>query len=179
MINNTAFRTLRRPNSYELERLKVFYQRYNNSRMRLCNILSSILSVLGVIFLASFGSIPDNTYLFFVVCALLCFAGVFYCVKSKKDIKRENNVYLSGQFAVVDGRVYDLDEKNIMPGYSNIRFITNDGKLLNGWFRVRKESLDKSTPLIFVLDCSNGIKYYSPCVFTPFMLSYEGIRLNY
>ncbi len=176
---NNNFETYRLPTSEETNKIYKWVSEYNSSKIKKNKILSTVLSVVGLVFVGSIGVNSIETTIVGLILCLICFFLVFLCIKEKNKCIDENAGFLSGEFLVLDGTVSKIETNIDTPGCINIWFQSKDRQFNDGFYRVRQENIEIGSPLILTFPNSERTKRFSPIAFTNFMLTDEGIALHW
>ena len=168
----TGFRS---PTQSEINSVSKYMKAYYRTNSKISGIAGIILATLGLLLVN--GSRGGNSFLPLILggCSL---AGAFMALYNTFTNRKEAARFAKGEFHVLDGKVTDIQMTPEIPGVNIVKFTSNRGQTLDGWFEVRREGLRIGTPLLLVYipkeeERKTGDFQWA---FTPFMLTEEGIR---
>lgn len=167
------------PTSEEIGQISKWIKEYNSSKIKTNKMLSTALTIIGLILVGSIGVNMDGPTIFGLFSGLICFLLVFLCIRAKNKYLNENAGFLSGEFLVIDGTVSKMETNIDTPGCINIWFLSKDQQFNDGWYRVRQENIEIGSPLILIIPNSERTKKFSSIAFSEFMLTDDGIRLHW
>ena len=176
---NNNLEAYRLPTHEETNKIYKWVSEYNSSKIRKNKVLSTMLSVAGLVFFGSIGVNSIGTTIVGLILGFICFFLVFLCIKEKNKSIDENAGFLSGEFFVLDGTVSKIETNIDTPGCINVWFLSEDQQFNEGWYRVRQEKIEIGTSIILVLPNSERTKDFLSHVFSDFMLTDEGIKLHW
>lgn len=161
----------REPTEKESNAIAEFFTAYFQRAIKTCKKLSSITSVLGVIFMASYAT----TGILSIIVGLLLFATTFWAIWKKKGFQENIGVFKRKNYCVLDGSVY---EKSVheTPGTELVKFVSQYGEKPKGNYIVNSRDLEIGTRLLLVYVGSDQMKGGFSYAFTAYMLTEEGIR---
>lgn len=160
------------PTRDELSKIIRYMEYYYIARKKTCKIFCAVMCLLGVVMLSSY----NRGEIFTIIVGGLCFFGAFMAFKYINQITEELNVIRNGDFQVVEGFVGKIGTDSTTPGVSNVVFISKEQQQWDGWFSARHENLCLGLPLLMMYVEPNKIKGGICRVFTPYMLTEEGMH---
>lgn len=171
----------RRPDKTEIMKVATWYTVLANRRIQFIGRVCTILITVGIILiLSSLGYIEDGltgSVVMGLSVSIVIIVGSLIALIYRRNIKKAIPILYSGKFLVLDGMVLDTMGANRLD-CTSVKFISRyDNSICKG-LHVRFEEVKKGTPLLMVLFESKDTKEELHCVFTPFMLSDEGIVLS-
>lgn len=176
VISNTEqLRGLRAPSGEEHERLTLSFQYQYKTLSRTCNRFSSGFAVLGALLMGSYSS----GGVFAVLFGLLCFCIVFALILSKKKEKMILERISAGTFQVLEGTVQEYRNDIRTPYSYSVRFLSQYDQLLEEWHHIRYEGVADDSPLLLVYVRNSPIRRVNTWLFTPYMLSDEGLQKHW
>lgn len=176
-ISNTEqLHGLRAPTEDERDRLTLAFQYHYKTISRTCNCFGAIFAVLGLLCISGYKS-----HGWFALIAGLLFLGPFYgLILSKSREKRVLERISAGTFQVLDGVVQEYRNDIQTPYSCSVRFSSQyPGETLEKCLSVRYEGVMDGTPLLLVYVHDSPIRKVDTWLFTPFMLSDEGIQKHW
>lgn len=141
----------RRPASWEAERIAEIVREYNHRTSKNCRWASVVSAAIGTALIATLvgGITKESLFAAFLGC--ICFLIFFSFWKSKRDCEERADIYASGNFEIVDGKISSVETNPDTPGCCNIRFTSYGGTAIGEWFRVKQEEASIGTSAILVL----------------------------
>lgn len=167
---------LRRPTDDETAIVGEYMRLYFRPLFRTYLIACTLCAILGGVFvLGSFQDYQDGTSVFPELVIGLCLvAGIPFFVKERNDDHAMLDMFLQGDFNVLDGKVSRIIRIE-RTAWNGIEFVSDYGEVFPiKPLAVRLEGLKTGIPILLVV-MENGKKDFIKA-FTPFMLSHEGIR---
>ncbi|MCD7884793.1 MAG: hypothetical protein LUI87_13980 [Lachnospiraceae bacterium] len=172
-IDLSEFDGIRRPTPDETYKITRYYEHLYGRNGRTNRILGKVFIVLGFVFICGYMVSGAASIVFGVI----FFAIAFGFIKGKNEAKADLNVFRSGDFIVIPGSVCEIKTDTTgMLGVSVVRFISHGGKKLDAQFEVRRTQLQMGTPLLLIHVDEDKIRHGLTRVFTPFMLTEEGLE---
>lgn len=166
---------MRSPTPEEHSILTRIFHHHFSSTGRTASRISTVLCVVGIFLTGSYNS----NGLFAVFLGLLCFVFSFVLLYEKKKTKMIADRIEVGNFLVTEGSVYEYHNDWRTAHSYSVRFLSNHGQHLNKWYAARCEEVTNGTPLLLVYVSNSPIKRINAWVFTPFMLTNEGIKMHW
>jgi hypothetical protein len=171
-MENEAIMGLRRPTARECERVTQHIQTEYASKIRFRGRIASALCVAGLVFMGGAG-------LAGIFVGIVCFVAAFFSVYGKNQLKRIIKNFETGNFYVLDAVVLEITANPDNPGISNVRCGDRNGNQIPGLFRARQEGLAVGANILYVRGIFEGEKHPLERVFTPYMLTDEGIKKHW
>ena len=167
--NLTGFRN---PSEMEIQWVSRYFHEYYKKGIKVSKRISSLLCVVGIMFFSSYLSlgIPG------LILGTVFFALSARLIWEKKKYQQWERLYKDGKFRVLDGAISDVSTDTTTVNQDSVKFVSKWGQYLDIWFGVRTKDLRVGTELLLVYVDSSEIKGGSAHVFTPDMLTEEGIR---
>jgi hypothetical protein len=171
-MENKEFAGLRRPTAYECERITKHIQAEYGSYLRFRVIFALILGVLGLLLMIGGGTAG-------LITGILCLISAGYAVYGRKRLNNIIKTYETGNFSVLDAKVDGIIANPDQPGAYSIKCSDKTGNQIPGLFKARKEDLSVGQDIIYVKCVVDGEKNPLERVFTPYMLTDEGIKKHW
>lgn len=174
MNDNILFRA---PTDYEIKKISYALSISNKKHIKRNNLIATIFAVLSgfAILSIDFSKIGDSLFsLFLLIVSLAC---TFMFVSLKKTSQKEIMIFEDGSFKVLDGYISKTSPNLETNGCVNVWFESDTYS--NGWYKVRIENVEIGTKAILVKPDVQLTKRLQCYVFTPFMLSDEGVKLHW
>lgn len=161
----------REPTEKESKAIAEFFTAYFQRSIKRCKRVSSVTSVLGVIFMTSY----ERAGISGIIAGLLMFGITFWVIWSKKGFQENIGVFKRKNYYVLDGSVY---EKSVheTPGRELVKFVSQYGEKLKETYVVNSRGFEIGTRLLLVYVAPDQIKGGFSYAFTAYMLTEEGIR---
>ncbi|MCD7883654.1 MAG: hypothetical protein LUI87_08125 [Lachnospiraceae bacterium] len=164
---------VRKPTQDEIYKITRYYEHLYRNGERTLRPLIVVFVALGLICI--YGYTVSGTAS--VVIGIIFLAIAVGLIKGQMDGPSELNVFRSGDFIVIPGSVYEIiTDSTGMLGVDDVKFMSRSGIKLDVEFRVRLTQLKVGTPLLLIHVDEDKIKHGLTRVFTPFMLSEEGLK---
>jgi len=164
---------IRRPTPDEVYKITRYYEHLYGKNIRRNKTLSTVFIVLGLFCMCGY----TVSGVVSIVVGVIFFAIAFGFIKGKNEAKAKLNVFRSGDFTVIPGSVCEIKTDTTgMLGVSVVRFISHGGKKPDAQFEVRRTQLQVGTPLLLIHVDEDKIRHGLTRVFTPFMLTEEGLE---
>jgi hypothetical protein len=163
---------LRSPSEYEQRKISAYIQAEFSQKIRFRKGFSVAFLVLGLILLCG---IQESRF----AGALLgigCLAAAVCTLLGIPRLRRIIHTFAEGDFQVLDCVVLDIQPNPNEPGASNVQCGVPGSKPIPGLFRARKEELKTGMQILYITAEIRGDKKPMERVFTPFMLTEEGIQ---
>jgi hypothetical protein len=174
-MENEALVGLRRPTARECERITQHIRTEYSSKIRFRGRVGSALCIAGLIFMCS----TTADCLTGIFLGIVCFVAAFFSVYGKNRLKRIIKNFEAGNFRVLDAVVLEITANPSTPGVSNVRCGDRNGHQIPGLFRARQEDLAVGANILYVCGTFEGEKRPMERVFTPYMLTDEGIKKHW
>lgn len=171
--NNSHFRV---PNAYEVAYISRWFVAQNNAQIKFNKGLSTVFAITGVCLSGLVSTADGESVVVLIFCALACFLGVFFSIKSKKDFYSLSKDICSGKFLLINGTVQKVESGAEKANCVRIWVLSDDLRYNDGWFRVRYEDVRVGTPVLLVCYEFKGKQKYR--ALTPFMLSDQGLNAS-
>lgn len=162
----------RKPNEQERKSISCYFQNVFQGTIRTCKNVSTILCVIGVLAMGSYGI----NGVVGIGIGLLAFAAAFAAIWTKKKYEGNIQILKNGQFQVLEGKVIEMSTNTEYPGVANVRFQSVQGEVMEMLCTVRMENLQIGTPLLLAYVDKSTIKGGISRAFTPYMLTEEGMK---
>ena len=167
----------RYPTEYEIQQISACIELSNSKSIRRNKRLYIFFMVMGVSMITTSGT--QDSPLVIVAIGFVFLALAMLCICNKKTMTMETDAVKKGSFCVRDGYISKLGANRTTTGCLNAVFISVDGTFKDGEYRVRCEQVAEGTCAILVHVYFNPQKPPHRYLFTPFMLTDEGIRLHW
>ncbi|MCD7893378.1 MAG: hypothetical protein LUG60_06710 [Erysipelotrichaceae bacterium] len=172
-ININNLDGIRRPTLDEINKITRYYEHLYQTNDRTHKTLIVVFSVLGIVSMFAY----TTSGLGAIVVGIIFLTIAFQLIRGVFEAEAHLNVFRSGDFIVIPGSVYKImTDTTDLPGVSDVWFMSLGGKKLNLEFQVRRTDLQIGTPLLLIHVDEDKIKHGLTRVFTPFMLSEEGLK---
>ncbi len=170
-MTNAIFRM---PTDEEKKRISNAIKAHNRKAIKGNNFMASVFGVFAGFGILSIDFSDIKNSFFSLIMAIVGILCVVMFVGFAKTSKAESQIYEKGAFKVIDGYVSEKAPNTEKVGYVNVWFKSNSYS--NGWYQVRVEDVEVGTRLILAKpDIQIGKKLVCH-VYTPFMLTDEGIK---
>ncbi|MCD7744961.1 MAG: hypothetical protein LUI13_06745 [Lachnospiraceae bacterium] len=164
---------VRKPTQDEIYKITRYYEHLYRNGERSLRPLIVVFAALGLICICGYTVSGTAS----VVIGIIFLAIAVGLIKGQMDGNPELNVFRSGDFIVIPGSVCEIKTDTTgMLGVSVVKFMSHGGKKLNGEFEARRTELQVGTPLLLIHVDEDKIKHGLTRVFTPFMLTEEGLK---
>ena len=166
------------PTEEEIRAVSSYMKSYFGSAMRISRTMGIVLAFLAIFMLLGFFQRKTAAgKLGAAVFCIVCAAGAFYAWRTNALTAKSLRVFEEGLFQAIDGSVAGIESVSDNPGFRNVYFMSSRGERADGIFRVRAEKLEEGTPLLLVYVSETEYPQSGDFVrvFTPFMLTEEGI----
>lgn len=167
----------RRPTDREIKCISAAIANGNKKRIKWNGFIAIVFGVLaGLAILSIIFSLFSNLLLPFLILAasIVC---VFRFVGFQRIHKDECEVYKTGNFKVIDGTISEIATNSKTIGCVDVWFESE--MFGNGWYKVLSENVEIGTSALFVRPNIQVTKRLQCYVFTPFMLTEEGVKLHW
>ena len=161
----------RRPTEKESNAITEFFIAYFQRSIKWCKRLSSVASVAGVVFMASYASMG----ILAIIIGLLLFGVTFWTIWQKKSYQEKIRVFQRKNYGVLDGSVCERAVHET-PGTELVKFVSKYGEKLDKTYIVNSRGLENGTRLLLVYVGPDQMKGGFSYAFTAYMLTEEGIR---
>lgn len=161
----------REPTEKEGNAIGEFFTAYFQRAIKICRRLSSITSVLGIVFMASYASMG----ILAIIIGLLLFGVTFWTIWQKKSYQEKISVFQRKNYGVLDGSVCERAVHET-PGTELVKFVSQYGEKLDKTYIVNSRGLENGTRLLLVYVGPDQMKGGFSYAFTPYMLTEAGIR---
>ncbi len=167
----------RHPTEYEIQRVSACIELSNNKSIRRNKRLKIFFMAMGIFMVTTSGT--QDYPLVIISIGIVCLLLGLLCVFNRKTLIMENNAVKKGNFYVRDGYISKLEANATTTGCLNAVFTSVEGTFTDRYYRVRTEQVTEGTPAILVHIYYDPAKAAHKYLFTPFMLTDEGIRLHW
>lgn len=141
----------RSPASWETEQITEIVREYNLRIAKNCKWASIVSVTIGAALIAALIGGISKESLFAAFLGCICFLIFLGFRKSKRDCEARTDIYASGNFEIVDGKVSNIETNPDTPGCCNIRFTSDGGAAIDEWFRVKQEDASIGAPALLVM----------------------------
>ena len=171
---------IRVPTQEEIARIGRYMRCYYQDNDRLTRILMPAFLVLGLLLvcgvLLGVAKATSQRLAFLLLGLILLGVGISGMVHLR-TLEARIRPFEQGAFHVVNGSVGEISPNLRYPGIQNVRFVSAGGIALDGYYEARQEELQLGTPLLLVFIKKDEWRFGDfQWVFTPFMLTEEGIK---
>ncbi len=164
---------IRAPTPEEVRRITRYYEHLYRENDKSLRVLNTVFFVLG--FICAWGYTVNGASS--LVVAAIFLAMGFGMLRARRKSDADLEIFRRGDFIVIPGRVCGIwVETTGLLGVSDVEFISEGGRRLDARFHARRTQLQMGTPLLLMHVDEKTLKHGMTRVFTPFMLSEEGLK---
>lgn len=162
----------RKPIENEKDKICRYFENIYRSKKRLFQIFNIIFVVMAIFTL----DLRHTNGSFAVFTGLISIAGILGMIWTKRSYRKNIQPFLIGDFHLLEGKVSEISTNMEYPGAVNVRFQSAEGETWNMVGTVRKEGVQIDSPLLLVYAENAAVKEGISRVFTPYMLTDEGMK---
>jgi hypothetical protein len=177
MNNQIDVSKLRKPTSYEAERVCAFENKEIGREMKVHKSVNVIFTALGLFMTATVGASTGKGLVLHIMILAGAFIISFFAVLNKKLAMRELTAYANAEYMVCDGYISAISHNSEQLSYEVVSFTDNANTFTLSRMRaLAKHGNRVGDRVILVCPVNTNIRKSLPKVYTSYMLSDDCLR---